>query len=369
MKYLILAIFLLQFSSKAYTQTAYHAFDSLSVVSLEHTGNSFPFGGSYYNVWTQNLNRDTIINNQQYRFLDYQYNWYDSANSLSGQVTRTPGLIREDSSGKLYFRSFGDLNNSLEGIYRSVSLNYLLYLDSVFAYQDEILLFDAGMSIGDSILHYTPAFPNASMPYDSLMMHVYHIDSIQLKDNSLRKRFHLKGSYHSFLTTPDSVYYTWVEGLGIFAEDPFAVQSSWIYHQGILGSFHLFYITNVSGLHEYTKVRCFSEKEVFLLGDSTFCDSIPPVMLHQKLVKEPRLQVQIAPNPFQNQTKITVTGTTFKTLRFQLFDLTGQAVSPIQTSDVAEFIIHRNQLKQGLYFYKLWGGDAHIIDTGKLIVH
>ena len=65
MKYLILAIFLLQLSSKAYTQTAYHTFDSLSVVNLEHTGNSFPFGGSYYNVWTQNLNRDTIINNQQ----------------------------------------------------------------------------------------------------------------------------------------------------------------------------------------------------------------------------------------------------------------------------------------------------------------
>jgi len=72
------------------------------------------------------------------------------------------------------------------------------------------------------------------------------------------------------------------------------------------------------------------------------------------------------PNPFKESTTIEVKGVDFKDLKLHLFDIQGRLMNS-QKAENNQFILQRNGLTTGMYFYRI-EGDGQLIGVGKLIV-
>ena len=55
-------------------------------------------------------------------------------------------------------------------------------------------------------------------------------------------------------------------------------------------------------------------------------------------------------------------------LRVEIFDATGKLLRLEQSHNNSEMIIHRKDLQQGLYFYKLIA-DEQLIGSGKFVIY
>ncbi len=80
-----------------------------------------------------------------------------------------------------------------------------------------------------------------------------------------------------------------------------------------------------------------------------------------------KIQTKIYPNPFSSVATIEIEGyNSTKAITFYLYDAMGRQVSQIK-SNSNQFQLQRNQLVQGLYYYRIEGDDK-VIDSGKIIV-
>ena len=77
-------------------------------------------------------------------------------------------------------------------------------------------------------------------------------------------------------------------------------------------------------------------------------------------------EIQVFPNPFVNQTNITVAGNSYAELQVQVFDALGRQVAQTVGSNSQQIMLKRNQLDAGVYYYKVLG-DKTLLGTGKLI--
>jgi len=82
---------------------------------------------------------------------------------------------------------------------------------------------------------------------------------------------------------------------------------------------------------------------------------------------EPNIEVNVFPNPFSQQTTIEVKGQNYQELQLSIYDIMGREVERVSEFGNNKIILHRKQLLQGAYFYRLIADDRPI-STGKIIV-
>lgn len=340
----------------------YHPFDTASVWIIENVYTSVipPY---YTNTYGLFISGDTIINTQTYKKIKRRGAWSSSTGviNMGGQLGTTYtnnlntastviGAIREDSLKRVYY----------------YNMNANIY-SSVLPPGQEVLLYDFGKVVGDSILQYFE-----SGIYDSTYMHITAIDSIQLYDSTFRKRFHLSGIAPNIPGPYNNIFYFWVEGIGVLGFPHTLNMAGYHAHsEGLLGGRFLEYQPTLASASRIRQIRCFSTHDVRLFSSynhNSFCDTLPPHLLDINVVQsEKQAFINLYPNPFQQQATLDIEGLDFnQKIDLQIFDGTGQLVRE-QNTVGHSFIIDKKDLPTGLYFYQLWA-DKRSIGQGKFII-
>ena len=83
-------------------------------------------------------------------------------------------------------------------------------------------------------------------------------------------------------------------------------------------------------------------------------------------VENPKVSVLVYPNPFYDFTTIKVLGEEYDELNIKVVDVAGRVVKQ-DVFENNEYILTKEQLPSGIYFYQL-EGDNQLINTGKIIV-
>ena len=80
-----------------------------------------------------------------------------------------------------------------------------------------------------------------------------------------------------------------------------------------------------------------------------------------------KIETTVCPNPFTNFTTIKIENSIFKNLDLVLFDARGRLVKKAINNSNDRFIIKREGLASGLYFFQVTTGKQ-VIGRGKLMV-
>lgn len=343
----------------------YHPFVTPSKVVLETETLHVPASNVQYTkkASVEHLSRDSVINGLTYHLLERYDAWkidnapvpmgpfIDYYTNLLGFNQQLLGAIREDNKKVYYY----NLNHSFSHT----------GLDTLF--QQEYLLFDFNLEVGDSILRTALYHNTTAVDY---YLHVVGVDSVLLDDMTYRKELLMKGTYSNGLIT-DTVCYSWVEGLGVSTAYCDAGLSP--LRLGVLGGFELQYnpYASVSSPYVYPSVRCWSEIGTYLLSNSDYCDTLPgSLLLIDPLNQfETNINVVIAPNPLSTSSTITIKGLDNQSeILFELFDLRGQLVQTVTSNNVNELILRRGALPQGMYYYRI-SQSGQILDSNRLVIN
>jgi hypothetical protein len=80
--------------------------------------------------------------------------------------------------------------------------------------------------------------------------------------------------------------------------------------------------------------------------------------------------ILVYPNPFNNECTIKISGVKSLSITLSIYNLLGdEEYSAIKSgNNISEFILNRNQLPSGFYFYKLTDESKTVVASGKLII-
>ena len=78
--------------------------------------------------------------------------------------------------------------------------------------------------------------------------------------------------------------------------------------------------------------------------------------------------ITIHPNPFDNYTIITIPGEVNQPYTLEITNVDGIKIFRYSNILSNKFILGRNKLKPGTYFYKLFSSDYKFLYTGKLVI-
>lgn len=85
-----------------------------------------------------------------------------------------------------------------------------------------------------------------------------------------------------------------------------------------------------------------------------------------ELILPTNRKIQFSPNPFYERTTMVIGGPLIKKGKLQLYDLTGKLIQE-QSFSGSSTVIYRNNLTNGIYFYKVFEADQ-LLNNGKLIL-
>lgn len=91
-----------------------------------------------------------------------------------------------------------------------------------------------------------------------------------------------------------------------------------------------------------------------------------PITIAIDKIYHSEIEVKVFPNPFKAQSQIFV-GQHFEALEISVFDVMGRNVQTTKGRG-NQLILRRDNLEEGLYFYRL-EGDGKRITTGRIIIH
>jgi len=98
----------------------------------------------------------------------------------------------------------------------------------------------------------------------------------------------------------------------------------------------------------------------------TIHESLFDVISASTVDPEIKMDVETYPNPFSEQLRIKLSGTTQPNTTFQLFNMTGQLVRSLELNE-NQALLQREGLDAGLYFFTVKSGQR-LLGTGKVIV-
>jgi len=78
--------------------------------------------------------------------------------------------------------------------------------------------------------------------------------------------------------------------------------------------------------------------------------------------------ISIKPNPFDNYTIISIPEEVKQPYTLEIIDINGIKIFQYSNIISNKFILGRNKLRPGTYFYKLFTNDYKYLYTGKLII-
>ena len=179
--------------------------------------------------------------------------------------------------------------------------------------ETEMLLYDFGMQPGDEI------------EYNACKLQVAAVDSIQLLDGSIRKRWRLKGNIGE---------YEWIEGVGALS----SLTNHW---------------NTVCRTDFTTRLGCYSENGEVLLKRNAAC-----FVVKTKDLRELNNQVAVYPNPTNGFLNIKPTFQTTDKLRYKIYNTLGQQVTESFERDASPFTINIGGLKKGIYYLEILKKDG-----------
>lgn len=85
------------------------------------------------------------------------------------------------------------------------------------------------------------------------------------------------------------------------------------------------------------------------------------------LEENKEVTVRLYPNPFSSRATITIDGANYQQATLEILDLAGKSIQSIPINEQQSITLHRENLSQGIYFYRLIG-DNITVHTGKFVV-
>ena len=262
---------------------------------------------------TYRMEGDSLINDSLYSLLYKRFSWstsfFTGTLSNSDQPFILIGGVREDNSGKVWFRSMTSNNEwwdvSGSGIFFDGSSEYLMY--------------DFGLQIGDSILVYVDGGPE---PEWATMYEIY-TDILERRTYKLQRGF----SWSEPLI--------WTEGIGSLYGGPLSI-----------------YQINQNELEFGNELICFQVNDELIysvgLPISNDCD--------QLLVSLEELQtslITLFPNPM-TETAILDLGELRGPIQVEIYDITGKLLRSQQlTTNNQQLTLERGNLRKGNYLLRL----------------
>jgi hypothetical protein len=89
--------------------------------------------------------------------------------------------------------------------------------------------------------------------------------------------------------------------------------------------------------------------------------------LNTSTVEKEIVNIQVSPNPMEEETTVWLGDNDYLELQVQVFDALGRQVHQVKDENATSLTIHRNNLEAGIYFFKLLG-DRELIGSGKIVV-
>ncbi len=355
---LYLSLLLLQAVLVGAQTTVYHPFPTDTARWGMYQSRTYYTSGGQISLFTESnytdeLRGDTIINNLTYSKV-YSYNIL-------------LGALREDANRRVWFYGFTTAHGGNSGGLFDFPL-------PPYVPGTELLLYDFSLNVGDSVKHYaTFAYAPSPMDQDSIISKVIGVDSLQLLDGSYRRMLEIEA--RTFPDTNGNVnivnYLYWVEGIGALRgsnrqvlNGTIPISSDPIEDNGLFGSV-FFEVINVSGQIESAMVSCFFDHTNQLLGvnGNAVCSNVLPL----RQVPAVSTTVRVAPNPFSEQTTLTIESAQgYASYRVLVYNAMGQLVRQVQSTQ-ATLILSGKDLATGLYFYQVLG-EKELLHTGKLVI-
>ena len=221
-----------------------------------------------------------------------------------------------------------------EGVFFREERDRVYRIDEKYG-NDEILIYDFSMSIGDSITYYT-FFNN-----DSFLLYVNEIDTITLLNNEERLRFHLNSSSEEDNLLDDLL---WIKGIGATL-DPFYP-----------GRHEVKPFLPESRLHQ-----CFySDFEQEPIYSNELADGCYTYIVNTDEI-EAKTTIKLYPNPVNETLHI---GTPVPDGQLVLYDLFGREY---QRYTIDGLTLDLTNLPAACYFYQIQNKEQQHIQQGKLI--
>jgi len=256
---------------------------------------------------------DTIINGQSYTKVYY------FKDSIFNKATATcVGGIREDSLKRIYYN--GEQIHFLKPNLRRT------------AQEDEIILFDFGIELGDTI----DFFFNTYSPGEDRFV-ISKIDTLEISGTLRKQYYFMHYEMHHW-------GFSWIEGIGST--------------RGLL------FVSGEIPYSRNNRLICFFENEELVFHDPDYKDCFKGFVGVDE--KEMKNSITLLPNPANNN-EITFR---FNDNRFEtimVYNKNGQLVGSYQTESSKSLTIRLPQAFSGVYFYKAITGDGKFA-TGKFIL-
>lgn len=96
-------------------------------------------------------------------------------------------------------------------------------------------------------------------------------------------------------------------------------------------------------------------------------DFIPIHVTGTENVLDEAVNIQVFPNPFHDVATFKIEGKTYENINFELYDLSGKLVQRSMVHQQNSFEVHRNNLNNGLYIYRI-EANGKLLNTGKISV-
>lgn len=101
-------------------------------------------------------------------------------------------------------------------------------------------------------------------------------------------------------------------------------------------------------------------------NDQVLSNDITVEAVNQKYENK-ELVVHLYPNPFSTKATITINQADYQETRLEILDLTGKIIQSLEFNEQKTMTLHRGNLIQGVYFYRLIG-DNVAVHTGKFVI-
>lgn len=281
----LFVIVLMLFSNQLEAQETYINMLDTNVIWEEY---DYTAEGPDYYYYEYRIEGDTIIDNKlYYRLIRYNYNEYYLV-----------GYIRQDDSGKVYFR-----------VVDEDILNQICYIQSIGnpPLNIDLLLMDFGAQVGDTI---QMPFTNIQYPPEAVV--VYSTNLIEI--NGLMHRI-------------------------IYFSDDFAIVGNWI--EGIGSDNGLFVFWCPPGIGEGTGLHCYSNEEPI------YGECVSGINLLEKNY----LGLEIFPNPTNSKVNVTISNN-IKAKWVRVYEITGRVVlqEPMTENSMQ---LNVGELVKGMYLLEV----------------
>lgn len=253
--------------------------------------------------------------------------------NMGGCVTETfkfmgDTTIAQTDYKKLYSSYDTTLNNWYKyGAIRENENKVYFYL---YSNETEVLLYDFNLNVGDTFISTHNSLEYQGCPIE---LKVSSIDTTILENGEQRQRFNFNGAE------------VWISGIGSLY--------GLIYVDVYQCIWDMFY--DLSCCHENDE----------LIFQSPYFDNC---LVNTVGINENSIQVNhsLYPNPFSQSTVLKFEYSVSQNYRLQIINSTGQLVKEIDNIYSGEIHINGNQLKKGIYFYRLTTNHNEIL-AGKLM--